>query len=123
MNCPMIMQGSTLIYEEGDDLEDDVAGSYALNVEKVLELFVFLLAVFILLTIIICLMNCVVFLPLQVFAQLPAPITSGTSLIVEDLQQELSCNINVKHRFVPSVYYLVYSFKNDNSVHDDSFLI
>ncbi|CAA6653796.1 unnamed protein product [Spirodela intermedia] len=58
MNCPMVMQGSTLIYEEGDDLEDDV------------------------------------------FAQLPAPITSGTILMVEDLQQELSCNINVKHRDV-----------------------
>uniref|UniRef100_A0A1D1YE67 SUMO-activating enzyme subunit 2 n=1 Tax=Anthurium amnicola TaxID=1678845 RepID=A0A1D1YE67_9ARAE len=67
MNCPLIMHGLTLIYEEGDDLEDDVAANYALNFEKVL-------------------------------AELPAPITSGTMLTVEDLQQELSCNINVKHR-------------------------
>ncbi|XP_078435462.1 SUMO-activating enzyme 2 isoform X2 [Wolffia australiana] len=67
MNCPMVMQGSTLIYEEGDDLEPDILASYASNVEKV-------------------------------FSQLPAPIVSGTILTVEDLQQEFSCNINIKHR-------------------------
>lgn len=37
---------------------------------------------------------------LQVLSELPSPVTSGTVLTVEDLQQELSCKINVKHRFV-----------------------
>jgi ubiquitin-like 1-activating enzyme E1 B len=31
-------------------------------------------------------------------AELPSPIVNGSSLTVEDLQQELSCKINVKHR-------------------------
>ncbi|CAN8314596.1 unnamed protein product [Cochlearia groenlandica] len=31
-------------------------------------------------------------------SELPAPIVNGSILIVEDLQQELSCKINVKHR-------------------------
>ncbi|WOK93585.1 SUMO-activating enzyme subunit 2-like [Canna indica] len=67
MSFPLIMQGTTLIFEGGDDLEEDVAANYALNLDKVL-------------------------------AELPAPVTSGTILTVEDLQQELSCHINVKHR-------------------------
>ncbi|XP_073000477.1 SUMO-activating enzyme subunit 2 [Typha latifolia] len=67
MNLPLIMHGSTLIFEDGDDLEEDVAANYAKNLDKVL-------------------------------AELPVPVTSGTMLTVEDLQQELSCNINIKHR-------------------------
>ncbi|XP_077245386.1 SUMO-activating enzyme subunit 2-like [Tasmannia lanceolata] len=67
MYSPLIMHGSTLIYEVGDDLEEDMAANYALNLDKI-------------------------------FAELPAPVTSGTVLTVEDLQQELSCNINIKHR-------------------------
>ncbi|URE25909.1 SUMO-activating enzyme subunit [Musa troglodytarum] len=67
MSFPLIMQGATLIFEVGDDLEEDVAANYALNLDKVL-------------------------------VELPAPVTSGTMLTVEDLQQELSCHINVKHR-------------------------
>lgn len=35
MNCPLIMLGSTLIYEVGDDLEEDVAASYNQNLDKV----------------------------------------------------------------------------------------
>ena len=38
MNCPIVMRGSTLIYEEGDDLEDDMAASYASNMEKVSDI-------------------------------------------------------------------------------------
>nr|ASL68817.1 SUMO-activating enzyme [Litchi chinensis] len=34
----------------------------------------------------------------KVLSELPSPITSGTMLSVEDLQQELTCNINIKHR-------------------------
>ncbi|KAL5790988.1 hypothetical protein ACOSQ2_005876 [Xanthoceras sorbifolium] len=34
----------------------------------------------------------------KVLSELPSPITSGTMLTVEDLQQELTCNINIKHR-------------------------
>lgn len=67
MNCPLIMLGSTLIYEVGDDLEEDVAASYNQNLDKVL-------------------------------AELPAPIISGTIVTIEDLQQEFSCNISIKHR-------------------------
>nr|XP_019701324.1 SUMO-activating enzyme subunit 2 isoform X2 [Elaeis guineensis] len=67
MNLPLIMHGSTLIFEAGDDLEEDVAANYALNLDKAL-------------------------------AELPPPVTSGTVLTVEDLRQELSCNINIKHR-------------------------
>lgn len=32
---PIIMHGSTLIFEVGDDLEEDIAANYALNLEKV----------------------------------------------------------------------------------------
>ncbi|KAI4298301.1 hypothetical protein L6164_031878 [Bauhinia variegata] len=34
----------------------------------------------------------------KVLAELPSPVTSGTMLTVEDLQQEFSCNVNIKHR-------------------------
>lgn len=37
---------------------------------------------------------------IQVLAELPAPVINGTKLTVEDFQQELSCSINIKHRFV-----------------------
>ncbi|PKA62283.1 SUMO-activating enzyme subunit 2 [Apostasia shenzhenica] len=67
MNLPLVMIGANLIFEAGDDLEDDVAANYARNLEKVL-------------------------------AELPTPVTSGTVLTVEDLQQELTCNIVIKHR-------------------------
>lgn len=67
MSFPLIMQGAILIFEGGDDLEEDVAANYALNLDKVL-------------------------------VELPTPVSSGTMLTVEDLQQELSCHINIKHR-------------------------
>ncbi|RWW38349.1 hypothetical protein BHE74_00056424, partial [Ensete ventricosum] len=69
MSFPLIMQGATLIFEGGDDLEEDVAANYALNLDKVLT-------------------------------ALPAPVTSGSMLTIEDLQQELSCHINIKHRYL-----------------------
>ncbi|CAJ2657445.1 SUMO-activating enzyme subunit 2 [Trifolium pratense] len=34
----------------------------------------------------------------KVLAELPSPVTNGTMLTVEDFQQELKCNINIKHR-------------------------
>ncbi|XP_061362188.1 SUMO-activating enzyme subunit 2 [Gastrolobium bilobum] len=34
----------------------------------------------------------------KVLAELPSPVTGGTMLTVEDLQQEFVCNINIKHR-------------------------
>ncbi|XP_042517843.1 SUMO-activating enzyme subunit 2-like [Macadamia integrifolia] len=67
MNLPLIMLGSALLYEVGDDLEEDMVANYEANLEKVL-------------------------------AELPSPVTSGTRLTVEDLQQELSCDISIKHR-------------------------
>ncbi|CAN6439426.1 unnamed protein product [Victoria cruziana] len=67
MNSPMIMLGASLIFEVGDDLDEEEAAIYSANLEKVLS-------------------------------KLPTPVTSGTILKVEDLQQELSCNINIKHR-------------------------
>jgi ubiquitin-like 1-activating enzyme E1 B len=36
MNLPSVMIGSTLVFEDGDDLEEDEAANYALNLEKVL---------------------------------------------------------------------------------------
>jgi len=36
----------------------------------------------------------------QVLAELPSPVTGGTMLTVEDMQQEFVCNINIKHRFL-----------------------
>lgn len=42
MSFPLIMQGATLIFEVGDDLEEDVAANYALNLDKVCGLSVFL---------------------------------------------------------------------------------
>ncbi|CAI9769863.1 unnamed protein product [Fraxinus pennsylvanica] len=67
MNFPLILHGSALLYEVGDDLEEDEVANYAANLEKVL-------------------------------CKLPASVTSGTILTVEDLQQELKCSINIKHR-------------------------
>ncbi|CAL0328741.1 unnamed protein product [Lupinus luteus] len=34
----------------------------------------------------------------KVLSELPSPVTGGTMLTVEDYQQELKCNINIKHR-------------------------
>ncbi|KAL7156593.1 hypothetical protein ABFS83_02G020000 [Erythranthe nasuta] len=67
MNLPLIMHGSALLYEVGDDLEEDEVANYAANLEKVLS-------------------------------ELPSPVMGGTILTVEDLQQELKCSINIKHR-------------------------
>ncbi|KAG9451778.1 hypothetical protein H6P81_004682 [Aristolochia fimbriata] len=67
MNCPLIMVGSTLLYEVGDDLDEAMVANYEANLEKVL-------------------------------AELPVPVASGTMVSVEDLQQELTCTINIKHR-------------------------
>ncbi|KDP41752.1 hypothetical protein JCGZ_26770 [Jatropha curcas] len=67
MNSPLIMHGSTLLYEVGDDLEEDMEANYTANLEKVLF-------------------------------ELPSSITGGTMLTVEDLQQEFTCNIHIKHR-------------------------
>ncbi|KAJ0077122.1 hypothetical protein Patl1_36495 [Pistacia atlantica] len=69
MNFPLIMHGSNLLYEVGDDLDEDMVANYAANLEKVLS-------------------------------ELPSPVNSGTRLTVEDLQQELVCSINIKHRML-----------------------
>ncbi|XVF45338.1 hypothetical protein PTKIN_Ptkin02bG0198000 [Pterospermum kingtungense] len=67
MNFPLIMQGASILYEVGEDLEEDMVAIYAANLEKSL-------------------------------CELPSPVTSGTVLTVEDLQQEFSCSISIKHR-------------------------
>ncbi|XP_059653750.1 SUMO-activating enzyme subunit 2 isoform X2 [Cornus florida] len=67
MSLPLIMHGPALLYEVGDDLDEDMVANYAANFEKVLS-------------------------------ELPSPVIGGTMLTVEDLQQELKCNINIKHR-------------------------
>jgi hypothetical protein len=36
LNLPSVMIGSTFVFEDGDDLEEDEAVNYALNLEKVL---------------------------------------------------------------------------------------
>jgi hypothetical protein len=38
MNLPLVMIGSTLVFEDGDGLEEDEAANYALNLDKVLSL-------------------------------------------------------------------------------------
>ncbi|KAL4561678.1 hypothetical protein LXL04_033849 [Taraxacum kok-saghyz] len=73
MNLPLITHGSSLLYEVGDDLDQDMVANYEANLEKVLS-------------------------------ELPYAITGGTVITVEDLQQELVCNINIKHRFVFDFY-------------------
>ncbi|CAI0437904.1 unnamed protein product, partial [Linum tenue] len=67
MTSPLIMHGSSLLYEVGDDLDEAMIANYSANLEKVLS-------------------------------SLPSPVTSGTMLTVEDLLQEFTCNINIKHR-------------------------
>ncbi|KAH9621584.1 hypothetical protein KSS87_003447, partial [Heliosperma pusillum] len=67
MNLPLVMHGLSLLYEVGDDLDEDMIRNYEANLDKV-------------------------------FSELPSSITGGTMITVEDLQQELSCNINIKHR-------------------------
>ncbi|EPS74543.1 hypothetical protein M569_00206 [Genlisea aurea] len=67
MNLPMIMHGSSLLYEAGDDLAEDEVAHYETNLEKILS-------------------------------ELPCPVIGGTILTVEDLQQELKCSVNIKHR-------------------------
>ncbi|KAL2986764.1 hypothetical protein AAZX31_12G225700 [Glycine max] len=46
----------------------------------------------------------------KALAELPSPVTGGTMLTVEDMQQEFVCNINIKHRFFLNSYFL-YSVK------------
>ncbi|KAK8364370.1 hypothetical protein V6Z12_A03G225900 [Gossypium hirsutum] len=58
---------ASILYEVGEDLEEDMVVIYAANLEKALS-------------------------------ELPSPVTSGSVLTVEDLQQEFSCSINIKHR-------------------------
>ncbi|KAJ7001297.1 hypothetical protein NC653_011661 [Populus alba x Populus x berolinensis] len=67
MNSPLIMHATALLYEVGDDLEENEIANYTANLEKVLS-------------------------------ELPPPVTDGTVLTVEDLQQEFTCNIHIKHR-------------------------
>ncbi|XP_071697328.1 SUMO-activating enzyme subunit 2-like [Rutidosis leptorrhynchoides] len=67
MHLPLITHGPGLLYEVGDDLDQDMVANYEANLEKVLS-------------------------------ELPYAITGGTIITVEDLQQELVCNINIKHR-------------------------
>ncbi|XP_057535099.1 SUMO-activating enzyme subunit 2 [Amaranthus tricolor] len=67
MHLPMVTNGNSLIYEFGDDLDEDEIRIYEANLEKVLS-------------------------------ELPAPVTGGTVIEVQDLQQELSCHINIKQR-------------------------
>lgn len=106
MNSPMIMLGASLIFEVGDDLDEEEAAIYSANLEKVNDLLNFNLFLNFVST---DLME-VVFL--QVLSKLPTPVTSGIILKVEDLQQELSCNINIKHRF----FFLFVSLGNDFSL-------
>lgn len=35
MNFPLIMQGASILYEVGEDLEEDMVAIYAANLEKV----------------------------------------------------------------------------------------
>lgn len=67
VNMPLIMHGTTLLFETGDDLEEDIARHYEKNLEKT-------------------------------FAEFPIPITNGSVITIEDLQQEFSCTIHIKHR-------------------------
>ncbi|CAM8888858.1 unnamed protein product [Rhodiola kirilowii] len=67
MNLPIIMHGSALLYEAGDDLDDAMVAIYTANLEKVLS-------------------------------QFPTPVTGGSMLSVEDMHQEFTCHINIKHR-------------------------
>ncbi|KAE8659467.1 SUMO-activating enzyme subunit 2 [Hibiscus syriacus] len=57
MDFPLIMLGASILYEVGEDHEEDMA-----------------------------------------LSELPSPVISGTMLTVEDLQQEIKCSINIKHR-------------------------
>nr|GMD00163.1 SUMO-activating enzyme subunit 2 [Ipomoea batatas] len=67
MNLPLVLHGSALLYEVGDDLEEGMVVNYTANLDKVL-------------------------------CELPSPVTGGTTVTVEDLRQELTFNINIKHR-------------------------
>ncbi|XP_024028906.1 SUMO-activating enzyme subunit 2 isoform X2 [Morus notabilis] len=67
MSSPSIMHGTEILYETGDDLDEDLLASYAAKADKVLS-------------------------------ELNCPVVGGTMLTVNDLYQELRCNINIKHR-------------------------
>ncbi|KAJ8767261.1 hypothetical protein K2173_013658 [Erythroxylum novogranatense] len=69
MNSPIIMIGSVLLYEVGDDLDEGMIANYNANLEKML-------------------------------CELPTPVTGGTMISVEDLRQEFTCNVYIKHREV-----------------------
>lgn len=48
----------------------------------------------------------------QSLSELPSPIVNGSILTVEDLQQELSCKINVKHRFFISfTFWILFQYQ------------
>ena len=49
-------------------------------------------------------------------AELPSPVTGGTMLTVEDMQQEFVCNINIKHRcLLNPVMYSLYQILKELS--------
>jgi ubiquitin-like 1-activating enzyme E1 B len=119
MNLPLVMVGSTLVFEDGDGLDEDEAANYALNLEKVLcsrqgpreqcthvicSLFsLWPLVPYCRIQYIYCQLNVDQLLP--VLAEPSAPVINGTKLTVEDFQQELSCSINIKHMLI-SVFSL-----------------
>lgn len=98
MNLPLIMHGASLLYEVGDDLDDIMVANYNANLEKVRSQIVLLFALQTQARI-LRFSHMIVFL-FQSLSELPSPIVNGSILTVEDLQQELSCKINVKHRLV-----------------------
>jgi hypothetical protein len=48
---------------------------------------------------------------MQVLVELPAPVVNDTKLTVEDFLQELKCSINIKHRFVYFLFFLLTCFQ------------
>ena len=46
MSSPLIMHGSALLYEVGDDLDEDMAANYAANLDKVSIFFMSLFYIF-----------------------------------------------------------------------------
>lgn len=91
------MHGASLLYEVGDDLDDIMVANYNANLEKVRSrLFFNLLFRHRLRFRSFLHVKCSLF---QSLSELPSPVINGSILTVEDLQQELSCKINVKHRY------------------------
>ena len=109
---PVIMQGSNLLHESGEDIEEDMVAYYTALLDKVRnQTFLLphrlirehcrhLLRVSQLHVALAYSCNWRVMSLEQKFVDYPTSITTGVVLTVEDYHQDFRCSLHVKHRYI-----------------------